>query len=195
MSKPLLAITTALLLTLITPSAEARSSKLKCLEDGRTVAANAQVRVFYRGDAHAHVLYACWVKDRRIRTLGETSRDTRDEYGIQNPVLAGRRVAFSGFTCVTERGCSSTVRVVDVRTNRTVALDPESRRNVFDLVLTSRGVAAFIEAAGGRMRVAAVGAQGRTVLDEAERIELGSLAVRGSRVFWMRAGMPQSVVL
>lgn len=195
MSKPLLAIATALLFTLMAPFADARPSKRQCLGGDRTVAANAQVRIFYRGDAHSHVLYACWVKDRRVRKLGETSRDSRDEYGIEHPVLAGRRVAFAEFTCPAESGCSNAVRVIDVRTNRTVALDPDSPRNVLDLVLTSQGVAAFIEVADGGMRVAAVGAQGRTVLDDAERIESGSLAVRGSRVFWMRAGTPQSVLL
>lgn len=185
----------AVALLLTAQGGDARA-KPDCLRSGRTVAANSSVRIFYRGDTTSHLLYECWVARRKVREIGETFGDGPDGYGIDDVSVRGRFVAFSRFSYDRHGTYSSGAEVRDARSGRTVTVEPTSDgRAVTEVVATTRGAAAYIEVVDKATRVIAIAGRTRTVLDEAPGIERGSLAVAGSRVYWIRAGEPRSATI
>jgi hypothetical protein len=192
-----LAGTLAAVVLMLAEMGQARSKQPDCFRSGRTVTANSSTRIFYRGDAVSHDLYSCWISRRKVRKIGDTFGDSADTYGIDKVSLAGRFVAFRRYSLDRDGDISTTAEVRDVRSGRTVAEDADSHygRAITDLVTTDRGRAVFIEIDQAATRLVTLDGNRRNVVDEASGVERGSLAVRGSRIFWMRTGEPRTATL
>lgn len=164
-----------------------------------TVALNPQARLYVRsqrGDADQHLLIGCLLGSGRTLQLDswfscDCSRG--DESGPQ-VWLRGAVVAINRYSCPpdpTLGDCVGGARTLDLRTRRTLRR-ANTGTFVSALVLGPRGAFAYVSSAGA---VAKSDAGGEGVLDAAPGIEPDSLAIAGSRVYWTRAGAPQSALL
>lgn len=172
-----------------------------CLRGGVTLAASGQVRLFRVGDNVEHSLYACLLQGRRIRRLGYFLENTE---GPDKPTVAGRYVASDFFLCDRAVGCSGRVGVDDMR-RRKYRISPTGAGRVGSLVVTGRGAAAWIRDGEGNGRTTASPPPVRSVqallpdgthrLDEGPDIDVASLALAGSRLYWLKGGVPRSVTL
>ena len=184
----------------------ARARPEDCRTRGRTVEANGSVRVFVsvRAEGQVRTYYACDLSRRRARELGVW--EGGGEGGVTARFgLAGRRIAFEDVLCGDYTDpCSGHVFRIDMRTGRLrdVARYPGPPWMVpsTDLLLTPNDTVVWIRPKGQREdaapAVSKVGPDGKLiVLDDAPGVDPGSLAATGNRVYWTRAGTPQSVLV
>jgi hypothetical protein len=174
-----------------------------CRTRGRTVEANGSVRVFVtvRAEGHVRTYYGCDLARRRARELGVW--EGGGEGGVTGRFgLAGRRVAFEDVVCGDYTNpCNGNVFRIDMRTGhlRVVASYPGPPWMVAstDLLLTPNDTVVWIRPNGQREdaapAVSKVGPDDKlVVLDDAPGVDPGSLAATGNRVYWTRAGTPQT---
>ena len=150
-----------------------------------------------RGDDDQHLLIGCLLKSGRTTQLDswfscDCSRG--DELDPQ-VWLRGTVVAINRWGCPPDplAGgiCSGATRTFDLRTRRTLRR-ASTGTSIAALVIGPRGSFAFISS-GGAVTKSDAGGEG--VLDAAAGIDLSSLAIAGVRVYWTRAGVPQSALL
>jgi hypothetical protein len=116
-----------------------------------------------------------------------------DEAGPQ-VWLRGTVVALNRFSCPPDPllgGCVGGAHTLDLRTGRTLRR-ANTGTAVTALVLGPRGAFAYVSSGGA---VSKSDAGGEGVLDAAPGIDPNSLAIAGARVYWARAGSPQSALL
>lgn len=176
-----------------------RAPSLCGVKNSTTVAVSAKARVYERsrrGDSDEHVLVGCLLGSGRRLAL-ETWFDcgcSRGDESRPQVWLRGTVVAINRFSCPPDPGlgpCSGRAHTVDLRTSRTLR-EAQSGDVVSDLVLGARGAFVLLRIGGA---VVKSDAEGEGVLDPGPRVELGSLALAGSRVYWTRDGAPRSALL
>lgn len=174
-------------------SAEAKP-KRDCRTLGKTVAANAQARVFYRipSGGGGRKYYACDVRHRRTRSIG-TAGGPGD--GISPSIaLAGRHVAYEDITCERDGNCSGTVYRLNVVSNReqTVAVMDRAAPPATDLEMTSSLVVYWIRRTAEGYGVTRATPGDVRTLDNGPGVEPRSLAVAWRRAYWLVDGAPRS---
>ena len=179
----------------LAPAAPAAAESGRCAVRGTTtVEQTKDVRVYYRGVADEHRLYACYERTGRKRPLGRY--DQSEGPGVVGPTVAGRFVAYQSLRC--ENDCAdSDVRVMDVRTGsvrRSAKAGPGAHR-LGGLVLKRTGSVAWIRAFLDRSaEVRKLQMDGEHLVDQGE-VELNSLALASSRIYWTRGTTPFSAPL
>lgn len=194
------------------PGPAPAAERSKCFgRNLRGIAANLHVRVT-RERGLGRVV-ACHLRTGREVEIGVDLQST--DRSIVGPVaLAGRFVAYSN-AFRGRSGADIGILVRDVRTGRTVRsygvrefVEPGDRdfvERTSDLVLRADGTAAWIfeveerddQGTTVRVRYEVHRFMGReqVLLDSGTDVEPGSLALAGSRLYWMKGGQPRSVVL
>lgn len=180
--------------------AAGKPRRIDCLRSGTTLGMSSQVRLFRIGDNVDHYLYACRLRGRRVRSLGYFLENTE---GPDKATVAGRYVASDYFVCDRGDGCTGRVGVDDVRRRR-YRVAPTGPGRIGSLILTDRGIAAWIrDGAGYGMTpsspavrsVQVLLADGAHRLDEGTDIDVNSLARAGSRLYWLKGGAPRTATL
>jgi hypothetical protein len=193
--------------TCATTQADASPPRPRCASYPNTVVANGQVKVFRIGFRRATVrrpegFYACDVRSRRLRYLGE---DDPDAGGVRLIRLAGRYVAFEYHLCFTIYCVHAIVRL-NVRSGDQRAFDEppigqSEADNAPDLEVTARGSVVWIRAVTtpGAQRFDVVRWDGAkvTVLDSGplDQIDPKSLGISGRRAYWFAGGQARSAVV
>jgi len=187
-------------------SAQAASSRshrapAPCAARGSTtVALNPQARVYVRserGDADQHLLIGCLLGNGRkvqLDTWFSCDCSRGDELPPQ-VWLRGTVVAVNRHGCSPDPlvfDCSGSARSVSLRTGKTLRR-ANTGTSVGALVLGPAGVFAYVSAGGAVVKSDASGET--VVVDPGPGIDSASLAIAGARVYWMRAGAPQSALL
>ena len=185
------AIGLLLLLGLALPATAAAATKQErrrvCAERGVTVASTASARVFEVDRDGNRALYGCLRATGRLRLLASwysCDCSVGDDPAPAAELLAGRFVALTRYPSCGPFPCETgpTYALRNLKSGRGVApLGPVSQ------VEAGRGFYAYADGRvvivlGGRERIA----------DAGPGVELGSLAIAGTRVYWMRDGQPQT---
>jgi len=165
-----------------------------------TVAQNEQARVYARSqrtDADQHVLIGCLLKSGQKVQLDSwfSSGLSRGDESAPQVWLRARIVAINRYSCPpdpTLGGCVGGARTVSLRTGETLRR-ANTGTSVAALVLGPRGAFAYVSSGGAVVKSDASG-EG-VVLDAGPGVDPASLAAAGTRVYWMRAGAPQSTLL
>lgn len=169
--------------------------------EGRTVAANEQVRIVRQTAARrGHPTFACHRANGRVTALGGVDRGTSrsDVTAIR---LVGRRVAYRTEVADQYGRDSFFVTIVDTRTGRrtgfAVGAPPGALGEVSgvpSIALTRDGTLAWIVATTrGEYAVHVVRAARDEVVDSGADIEPASLAAGRSVVYWTRGGIARSI--
>jgi hypothetical protein len=167
------------------PAAQAR--RPSCLTSGRTLQANGSARLFYVGDAAEYTLYVCWRPTRRVHAIGALELAPN---GAMHPKLSGRWVAYDEEYCDHGTGtCSGRVLLYSARTGRRVRAATQQSGLADALVLTTGGIAAWTRDGA----VSKLGPGGTEQLDPGPGD--GSLALAGTRLYWLRGSVPMSALL
>jgi hypothetical protein len=186
----LLLLLLLVLLSLTIPAAADAATKQEriCAKRGVTVERSAAARVFEVDRSDEHTLYACLRKGGRLRSLAswfscECSVGDDPAPGVD--LLAGRFVAVTHHPSCGPFPCEmpTTYSLHNLRSGRDFA-----PRGDVSQVVTGPGFFAYED---GRVVVVRGGAE--QVADAGPGIERFSLAVAGTRLYWMRGGLPQSV--
>lgn len=165
-----------------------------------TVAQNAQARVYMRserGDDSQHLLVGCLLRSgQRVLLASWFSCDcSRGDEPDPQAWLRGRIVAVNRWSCPPDPylgSCVGSARTVSLRTGERLR-EASTGSSLAALVLGPRGAFAYVSSGG---TVAKSDASGETVvLDSAPGVDLGSLAIAGARVYWLRGGAPQTALL
>lgn len=189
------------LLTIAPGSARAASNAEKLCRSGyQTIVANKSVRVFQRrardGNIVVYTRYACYLrKPFTVRKLGRWDRFECGVYGFE---LAGRYVAYDNFRCAGGLfPCGVVIRDMKSGAVRRSKLCAQPPGLMTDLVLRSNGSVAWIRQLGGgqEYELWKLDSGGEVRVDSGSAIDPDSLALSGGRIYWMRAGEPQSAAL
>lgn len=166
-----------------------------------TVAINPVARVYVRsqrGDADQHVLVGCLLRSgQRVQLASWFSCDcSRGDESAPQVWLRERIVAVNRYGCSPDPtapfDCSGSARSVSLRTGETLRR-ASTGTSVAALVQGPRGSFAYVSSGGA---VVTSDATGETVVrDAGPGIEPASLALAGARVYWLRAGAPQTALL
>jgi hypothetical protein len=183
------------------PALAQRLKITACTRPSKVVAANERIKIAQqRGTSF---LFACSSAYRRGLYVGGLTSPRPCARGMFNYQLAGAFLAYQ----VQGEGCSTGLCAGPVAYVQNMARRSEPHRllGAVDLILRSDGAAATIERvdqssgdpAGdtpgpGPFRVVITNGAQRTVYDEAGDIDPTSLAWRGSRLYWLRGGQPQT---
>jgi hypothetical protein len=171
------------------------AAKRDCRTSGRTLVANAKVRVFYRvvDDGDGRLYYACDVRHRRRRSLGTYSGI---EGGGVSPTIAivGRSVAFEDVSCDRDATCDGSAYLLDVVTNQEKVIDRMSgAQPATDLTVSSAHAVYWIQpTAGGYAVIRGHALEPPQVLEEGPGVQPRSLAVAGRAVYWTSSGQPRA---
>ena len=184
---PVLAVLVMLLVA--ADAARAGAPQRNCLRSGTTVSANEQARLFYVGERRDNVLYVCWLKTERVRKLGSLNLG---DVGPAVPVLSGRWVAYDRLSCWDGGECAGRIVVRSAQTGKVLHQAPLQPGRTKAIVLTTSGTAAWI-----RVGVYKLDGAGVTLLDGSPwpAIDQESLALAGTRAYWLRSGQPASALL
>jgi hypothetical protein len=201
----LLLLTTSVLLACAGPAQAAkpkpRPVPAPCAVRGSTtVALNPQARVYVRsqrGDADEHLLIGCLLRSgQQVQLDSWTSCGcSRGDESAPQVWLRARIVALNRWSCPPDPllgGCAGAARTVSLRTGETLRR-ANSGTSLSALVQGPRGAFAYVSSGGAVVKSDATGET--VVLDAAAGIDPASLAVAGARVYWLRAGAPQSALL
>jgi hypothetical protein len=183
--------------------------------------ANAHA-VVYEGpsDGNPGEIDACAYGYRRSYALGRVPYGSSSGGGgVARETLAGTAVAYEVFDSFGSEESGSSTELVVVRNLRNgrvlhrvptgVSARPSQVGNIgigrtTGLVVKSDGAVAWIVATGeelpngeerGTFQVHAVDSTGGRVLASGGNVDPSSLALAGSRVYWMQGGVPESAVL
>ena len=167
---------------------------------GGTWEQNDLVRVFYRGSATEAVLYACNLRTGRITKLGwfgEGGGSTWDS--LEYVTVGGRFVAYVDAEYAFDYGfAGSRLVVVDSKTGKTRRGPVAAIGSAVPgpVVVRSNGTAAYLaEPSNGMFEVHRFAGGADTVLDAGPGIDRSSLALGGSRVYWIRDGIAHTAVI
>jgi hypothetical protein len=122
-----------------------------------------------------------------------------DSSGVRTVRLAGTHVAFDNASCSSTL-CNGDIRSLDVRTGKLRrAYMRTGTGYAIDIEVTTTGAIAWTRSAttyGPREpEIRKLDAGGEAVVDRGADIDLSSLAVAGSRLYWTRADAPRSARL
>lgn len=202
----LAALVLVLVLVLAVAPAEAAAraggerSAVCAVKGSTTIAQNEQARVYersQRGDADQHLLIGCLLRSGQTVRLERwfSCGCSRGDEAAPQVWLRGRIVAVNRYSCPPDPllgGCVGGARTVSLRTGE--ALHRASTgTSVAALALGPRGAFAYVSSGGAVVKSDASGET--VVLDAGPGIEPESLAVAGARVYWLRAGAPQTALL
>lgn len=184
------------------PAATARPRRApSCAVKGSvTVALNPLARVYVRaerGDSDQHVLVGCLLRSgQRVRLESWFSSGlSRGDEAAPQVWLRERIVAVNRYSCPPDPSlgdCGGSARTVSLRTGETLRR-ASTGSSVAALVLGPRGAFAYVSSGGAVVKSDAAGET--VVLDAGPGAEPGSLAIAGARVYWLRAGAPQTALL
>jgi hypothetical protein len=191
------------------PAAESdRRVRPACSAPGsKTLAASVGGRIFARRARDYSPVFGClYRRNRRVR-LGRF-RECFDSSAVTLPRLAGRYAGYALENCHRTPRSSAEVVVKNLRNGRTLhrvdgftgtPAGTPPLYSVTDLELKRNGSIAWIvlsTQAGRRVEVRKSDADGdNRVLDAGGEIELDSLALSASRIYWTKAGRPLSAQL
>ncbi|MEA2374213.1 MAG: hypothetical protein QOD53_676 [Thermoleophilaceae bacterium] len=187
----------------LAPSGAAARRNHNCAVRGRTVVANRVARVFrahYDPNDDSET-YACLYRGGGAKLLTyDLAGSGTDVFHGAEFQLAGTFVASAQVECGGGECDYSSVRSVDLRTRRTARSPDRMQPDLlapFALRLAKSG--SFAVAARERYPsvygVFAVEARGKRTLDSGVDVDPNSLALAGSRVYWMRGGVPRSATI
>ena len=195
----------ALLLTslVLAPAAAAAKRAPDCATTGRTVAANAQARVYMVGDDFdGAAVYGCVYGSTRRTRLGYEYTSSSSDAGVWVAGLHGSRVGYAKWA--SSDLSSWTAKVSDLRT-RTTIREMGRSGGIDDLLMTPAGSLALVhdnynsyaEASSGpgfvhRYVVTKLESRGVTRLDGGPNVEPYTLALAPHRVYWTRGGEPRT---
>jgi hypothetical protein len=164
---------------------------------GTTVAANELVRVFRVGPRNDdHELYACWLRNKRVRLLGERATYTAEPSYVSLRALRDRWVVIDSTFVPRESGATRSLQIADVSRRRGCCRTAEiSGKQIAGLTVTRRGAAVWTDREADRVRVMALTATGPQILDELPGVEFGSSTATDRRAYWMRDGQPRTAPL
>jgi hypothetical protein len=190
-----LVVSTCLAGLVAASTAPAATQRRDCRTKGKTFAANAEARVFYRlaPGGGGRTYYACDVRRRRLRRIGINGGPG---LGI-SPVIAlvGRQVAYEDIICNKDGNCSGSVYRLDVVTGRlkVAATMDADMPPATDLEMSSSGAVYWIRrTAEGYAVVRGAFGGSPTVLENGAGVDRHSLAAAGRRVYWTLAGQPRT---
>ncbi len=183
-------------------TSRARSKPAPCSAKGSTtVALNPLARVYarsQRGDADQHVLVGCLLRSgQRVVLDSWFSCDcSRGDELAPQIWLRERIVVVNRYGCspdpLSAADCSGSARSVSLRTGETLHR-ANTGSSVAALVQGPRGSFAYVSSGGAVVKSDATGET--VVLDAGPGVDATSLAVAGARIYWLRAGVPQSALL
>jgi hypothetical protein len=179
-----------------------RPAAAPCAAKGSTtVALNPVARVYVRsqrGDADRHVLVGCLLRSgQRVVLDSWFSCDcSRGDELAPQVWLRERIVVVNRYGCSPDPtvpfDCTGSARSISLRTGETLRR-ANTGTSVAALVQGPRGSFAYVSSGGA---VVTSDATGETVVrDAGPGIDATSLAVAGARVYWLRAGAPQTALL
>jgi hypothetical protein len=182
----------------LTP-AQGRGTKPTCdTRPGTTLAANDQARVYRVGSRKHFTAYGCHYRARRVVRLGgQVESAPPHEASGFDFVLSGRFVAVDSVAC-DPAGCEGGVDVTDTKTGRTrhgAPVDGGTGGNAQRMVLKTNGSVAWTRPFNGELQVVKLDADGEAVIDRGDSIDVESLALAGSTLYWTNAGVPHSATL
>jgi len=179
-----------------------RPASAPCAAKGSTtVALNPLARVYVRSrrdDADQHVLIGCLLHSGQRVQLASwfNSGLSRGDELAPQVWLRERIVAVNRFGCspdpLSPADCSGGARTVSLRTGETLRR-ANTGSSVAALVQGPRGSFAYVSSGGAVVKSDATGET--VVLDAGPGVDPTSLAVADARVYWLRAGAPQSALL
>jgi hypothetical protein len=179
-----------------------RSKAAPCAASGSTtVALNPLARVYVRaqrGDSDQHVLIGCLLHSGRRMQLASwfESGVSRGDEPSPQVWLRERIVAVNRYSCspdpLSPSDCVGGARSVSLRTGETLHR-ANTGTSVAALVQGPRGSFAYVSSGGAVVKSDATGEA--VVLDAGPGVDPASLAAAGPRVYWLRAGAPQSALL
>jgi hypothetical protein len=194
----------ALLLSVASASAARSPSRPKptpCAAKGSTtVALDPLARVYVRSersDTDQHVLIGCLLHSGQRVELASwfnSGLSRGDEPGPQ-VWLRERIVAVNRYGCSPDPlmpDCSGSARTVSLRTGETLHR-ADTGSSVAALVQGPRGSFAYVSSGGAVVKSDATGET--VLLDAGPSVDTTSLAVAGARIYWLRAGAPESALL
>jgi hypothetical protein len=166
----------------------------------KTVALNPLARVYVRaqrGDADQHVLVGCLLHSGQRVQLDSwfSCGCSRGDESAPQVWLRERIVAVNRYGCAPDPlagGCTGSARTVSLRTGETLRR-ASTGTSVAALVQGPRGSFAYVSSGGAVVKSDATGET--VVLDAGPGVEPQSLAAAAARVYWLRAGAPQSALL
>jgi hypothetical protein len=188
---------------LLAPAAGAAKRAPDCATTGRTVAANAQARVYMVGDPfYEDTVYGCVYGSTRRTRLGQEYTSSDSDAGVWVAGLHGSRV---GYAVVESLDLDFwTAKVTDLRKRKAIRRLRRSGQ-LDDLLMTPAGSLAMIHDTRGSYREANAGPDfvqsyfvtkverdGTTMLDRGPHVDPGSLASAPHRLYWTRRGEPRT---
>lgn len=170
------------------PASAAR--RPECRQAGSTVVANSVVRVYRVGPRDDYRVAACDLRRGRKRFLGEWNAITG---GIAHVALAGRYVAYKSGSCGRD-ACNAVAAVTNVVTGGRRASAHRQDGGISAIVVRANGSIAWIVAGrrGDFVEVRKLEQERETLLDSDPMIDKESLALAGSRLYWLRGGQAQT---
>lgn len=195
--------------------AAARSTAARCPTSGTTLEQNAEVRVYSRNGDGDPVNACAFGTGRpfRIGSAGDEENPDLDDLILRRAV-AGRMVAVATQNCNIDN-CGTRITVYDSRSRRAIHTGPAVSPPASDffavpvdsLVLRRSGGVAWIgavaESSGGSGQPRPVQVEVRkierentvTTVDSGLTIGTGSLALGGTRIYWLKGGAAQTAGL
>jgi hypothetical protein len=179
----------------------ASSTAAKCSPKGSTaIIADENARVFEKRNAkdkQQFDVFACRYATGKVIKLGVRFRG--DPTGVGTFRLAGRYVGYVDNDC---DACDPQITVYDLTTGKAkrdvdAAQSDSGEPGVGGFVLAENGAIAWI-VVGDETRVFksdGASPKAATLLDGAKGVDSDSLALAGKRVYWTRAGAPQTATL
>jgi hypothetical protein len=152
------------------------------------VAANREAVLLKERDGFA----GCYRKAGRLVVLADFEFNRPPRIGV----LSGRFAASDGQSCDRYNDdCEALVEVRNLKTRKSVTLLP-GFNDVTDIVLRSTGsIAVIATSEADTPQVWVVDRAGQRLVDGGPGVEPGTMALAGRTVYWMRAGVPVSVVI
>lgn len=175
-------------------AADAGSRRRPCQTAGRTIAANAQARVYRVSASDAdYKVHVCLERPARSVFLGAFDVEA---LGVRAVSLSGPTVAYERVVC-DRADCTGAIRVRNLRTGVTrQSRIPSGANPATAVVASSRGAVAWIRRPSpGVVEVRGLGAGGERLLESGPGVDERSLAIAGSTVYWTRDGAPYSAPL
>lgn len=181
------------------PPAEGRSTKRACdVRRGTTLAANEQVRLYRVGSQDQFRAYGCFYRTRRTISLGgQVASEPPHEASAFDFVLSGRFVAVDETECE-PAGCSGSIAITDLksgRVRRSASVEGGAGGNAQRMVVKPNGSVAWTRPFNGELEVVKLDAGGETVVDRGDGVDVESLALAGSILYWTNGGVPRSTTL
>jgi hypothetical protein len=178
--------------------AQGDSAKRGCdARRGATLAANEQVRVYRVGGRRQFAAYGCFQRTGKVVYLGgQVVGEPPHESPAFDFLLSGRFVAVDNVVCEPD-ACRGPMTVHDLRTGAV-----RNSRRVDGAggvsqswVLKRNGAIAWTRVLDGTFEVVKLDRDGEAVIDQGDDVDVQSLALAGSTLYWTKAGVPRTAQL